>query len=380
MPLKALVQRDKDSDIPVFVSNAIQFLMDNALSMEGIFRKSGLQTDIEALKYLVDSGAPLNWTGGDKRVGPNNIAGLLKLWFREMPEPLLTYGLYDHFMQMLTLESDRVPYLKTLVDRLPPENRNLLQHLFKMLVAVTKHQDKNLMSAKNLAIVFGPNLLKPKPENNPGRLLENSLEISPIEDGLMDPTSLAKVAAVTEVMLSNYDQIFNTVEEERRQKKEELKAQQDEKLKVQKEKQEQTSTQLQKATIVMEQGIKQKQKDKKNAAVPALGAVAYQGYLKWKGKKSWSSYYFVLKYKSLSFFKNPKDVKPKGRITLCNCMLGATTEKPFCFALRTNDRAFLFAAKNKQDMDKWMGAISSCTETTDSDVFKFEDMEDSEEE
>jgi len=285
MPLKALVQRDKDSDIPVFVSNAIQFLMDNALSMEGIFRKSGLQTDIEALKYLVDSGAPLNWTGGDKRVGPNNIAGLLKLWFREMPEPLLTYGLYDHFMQMLTLESDRVPYLKTLVDRLPPENRNLLQHLFKMLVAVTKHQDKNLMSAKNLAIVFGPNLLKPKPENNPGRLLENSLEISPIEDGLMDPTSLAKVAAVTEVMLSNYDQIFNTVEEERRQKKEELKAQQDEKLKVQKEKQEQTSTQLQKATIVMEQGIKQKQKDKKNAAVPALGAVAYQGYLKWKGKK-----------------------------------------------------------------------------------------------
>merc|ERR1719197_275876 len=102
----------------------------------------------------------------------HSVAGLLKMFFRELREPLLTYALYDDFIQCsaaLGTCTDptfhtRVGGLNQLLGRLPPGHRDLLLHLVMFLKEVTKHAATCKMTVGNCAAVFGPNLLRPQAE------------------------------------------------------------------------------------------------------------------------------------------------------------------------------------------------------------------------
>lgn len=95
---------------------------------------------------------------------PETVAGLLKLWLRELPEPLLTWGLFNEFLTIgkppvESTEADVVELAQSLVKRLPDANRVTLIEVMKLILDVVAHSDLNKMNAHNMAIVFGPTLL-----------------------------------------------------------------------------------------------------------------------------------------------------------------------------------------------------------------------------
>ena len=90
-------------------------------------------------------------------------ANLLKLFFRELPEPLFTSKLYKEFLnaiQMNDMDNQRVMLLKTF-ELLDADNRKILLYLFDHLIRVSQYSNTNMMHLDNLAVVFGPTLMRP---------------------------------------------------------------------------------------------------------------------------------------------------------------------------------------------------------------------------
>jgi RhoGAP domain len=153
--------------VPLLVAEILNYMRarDEILSSEGIFRLSGRQADVQALKKAYDKGSKVQlqrWADIDV----NNLSGALKLYFRELPEPLLTFALYEAFMAAAGLPeaSDRFVAIRKVVDRLPPGNRTVFLYLVEFLREVAALADRNKMTASNLAVVFAPTLLRPEVE------------------------------------------------------------------------------------------------------------------------------------------------------------------------------------------------------------------------
>ena len=93
---------------------------------------------------------------------PHVVATLLKLFLRELPQPLVPFALYGHFLEASKLKSPReqVVALQPLVVAMPPEHRNTLQVMLKFLRDASTHSAKNKMPVPNLAAVFGPTILR----------------------------------------------------------------------------------------------------------------------------------------------------------------------------------------------------------------------------
>lgn len=130
----------------------------------GIYRLSGTTSRVQKLKAKFDA----DWSSvdlmNDEALSDINIvAGCLKLWFRELPEPLLTYALYPAFIEAAKVEDDylRQIRLHEQVNELPDANYATLRFLMAHLDRVRAQEGINQMSAHNLAIVFGPTLLSP---------------------------------------------------------------------------------------------------------------------------------------------------------------------------------------------------------------------------
>jgi len=169
LPLKTLLSRPdhKDLAIPKFVQDAINVLRETSLDLDGIFRESGNQLDIAEMRSVIDSGEVVDMKATDSM---HNITGLLKLYFRELPEPLLSFLLHDQFMQIAqcideTSEKKHLKELSVLISQLPIENQTLLKELTLFLYEVSEHSKVNRMTADNLGIVFGPNLLRSNTED-----------------------------------------------------------------------------------------------------------------------------------------------------------------------------------------------------------------------
>uniref|UniRef100_A0A8C2X9A9 Rho GTPase activating protein 1 n=1 Tax=Cyclopterus lumpus TaxID=8103 RepID=A0A8C2X9A9_CYCLU len=87
-------------------------------------------------------------------------AVILKTFLRELPEPLLTFQLYNDVVNFSSVSSDgQVAFMKTLVESLPEENYTSLRFLITFLAQVSANSEVNKMTNSNLAVVFGPNLL-----------------------------------------------------------------------------------------------------------------------------------------------------------------------------------------------------------------------------
>ncbi|KAG7265449.1 hypothetical protein CRUP_002258 [Coryphaenoides rupestris] len=87
-------------------------------------------------------------------------AVILKTFIRELPEPLLTYALYNDIVNFASVPGDdQAATMKALVASLPEENYASLRYLITFLAQVSANSEVNKMSNGNLAVVFGPNLL-----------------------------------------------------------------------------------------------------------------------------------------------------------------------------------------------------------------------------
>ncbi|XP_055107682.1 breakpoint cluster region protein isoform X1 [Symphalangus syndactylus] len=158
----AVVTKRERSKVPYIVRQCVEEIERRGMEEVGIYRVSGVATDIQALKAAFDvNNKDVSVMMSEMDV--NAIAGTLKLYFRELPEPLFTDEFYPNFAEGIAL-SDPVAKESCMLNLLLslPE-ANLLTFLFLLdhLKRVAEKEAVNKMSLHNLATVFGPTLLRP---------------------------------------------------------------------------------------------------------------------------------------------------------------------------------------------------------------------------
>ncbi|XP_064626283.1 rho GTPase-activating protein 44-like isoform X2 [Lineus longissimus] len=146
-----------EREIAAVIEDCICVLMEYGLDEEGLFRVAGSSSKVKKLKAAFDAGIV---EMDDFLRDPHVVAGALKLYLRELPEPLMTYKLYPEWMQAAQKPGDeRLQALWTVMDKLPKPNYNNLRYLIKFLAKLAESADINKMSTSNIAIVMGPNLI-----------------------------------------------------------------------------------------------------------------------------------------------------------------------------------------------------------------------------
>ncbi|XP_071119563.1 rho GTPase-activating protein 45-like isoform X2 [Haliotis cracherodii] len=152
-------------EVPPIVSMCLSEVELRGLTIKGMYRVSGVKSKVENLcnRFDID---PDSVDLSEQH--PNVISNVLKLYLRQLPEPLLTFRFYSDFIHVAKEHTSGVmSSLKTieklsyLVRMLPPSNFKTCAVLMHHLQRVAAHSDVNQMSSSNLGIVFGPTLLRP---------------------------------------------------------------------------------------------------------------------------------------------------------------------------------------------------------------------------
>ncbi|XP_028842437.1 GEM-interacting protein isoform X2 [Denticeps clupeoides] len=198
----SLLSREHPGEVPYIVRHCTAEVESRALNVQGVYRISGSKQRIEKLcmafeiqKDQVDL----------SDISPHDITSVLKFFFKQLPEPLMTFDLYKNFitvgkaLQRLNEKEtggavdDIVHNLKEIVERLPPYNYRTLQHMIVHLVRVSENYEENKMSPGNLGIIFGPTLMRPlvSADVSMVTLLETSYQ-----------------ALVVEFLISHHEQVF----------------------------------------------------------------------------------------------------------------------------------------------------------------------------
>ncbi|KAJ8336635.1 hypothetical protein SKAU_G00378550 [Synaphobranchus kaupii] len=156
----------EDVTVPKFVRMCIDHVENNGLGVDGLYRVSGNLAVIQKLRFAVNHDEKVNLEDS-KWEDIHVTTGALKMFFRELPEPLFTFGYFDDFMSAIKSfdKKQRLHSVKELIKQLPKPNHDTMQVLFKHLRNVIDHGEENRMTAQSLAIVFGPTLLRPEVES-----------------------------------------------------------------------------------------------------------------------------------------------------------------------------------------------------------------------
>ncbi|XP_065438962.1 rho GTPase-activating protein 12 isoform X16 [Chrysemys picta bellii] len=161
--LTSLCQRE-NSSVPKFVKLCIEHVEEHGLDVDGLYRVSGNLAVIQKLRFAVNHDEKLD-LNDSKWEDIHVITGALKMFFRELPEPLFTYNHFNDFVNAIKQEPrQRVHAVKDLIKQLPKPNQDTMQILFRHLRRVVENGEKNRMTYQSVAIVFGPTLLKPEKE------------------------------------------------------------------------------------------------------------------------------------------------------------------------------------------------------------------------
>uniref|UniRef100_A0A8C9Q7M5 BCR activator of RhoGEF and GTPase n=1 Tax=Spermophilus dauricus TaxID=99837 RepID=A0A8C9Q7M5_SPEDA len=191
----AVVTKRERSKVPYIVRQCVEEIERRGMEEVGIYRVSGVATDIQALKAAFDvNNKDVSVMMSEMDV--NAIAGTLKLYFRELPEPLFTDEFYPNFAEGIAL-SDPVAKESCMLNLLLslPE-ANLLTFLFLLdhLKRVAEKETVNKMSLHNLATVFGPTLLRPSEK-------ESKLPANPSQPITMTDSWSLEVMSQVQVLL-----------------------------------------------------------------------------------------------------------------------------------------------------------------------------------
>ncbi|XP_078393806.1 rho GTPase-activating protein 12b isoform X4 [Cetorhinus maximus] len=162
--LSSLCQRE-NTTVPKFVMMCIDHVEKEGLNIDGLYRVSGNLAVIQKLRFAVNHDEKLD-LNDSKWEDINVITGALKMFFRELPEPLFTYHLFNDFVNAIKTPDykHRIQGITELIRLLPKPNHDTMQVLFKHLVKVITRSEVNRMTSQSVAIVFGPTLLRPEKE------------------------------------------------------------------------------------------------------------------------------------------------------------------------------------------------------------------------
>ncbi|XP_041802436.1 rho GTPase-activating protein 15 isoform X1 [Chelmon rostratus] len=208
--LEMLCERER-STVPRFVKLCTEAVEKRGLDTDGIYRVSGNLAVIQKLRFLVNHERAVTTDGRfmfpkelvqEEKLNLDEsdwedvhvITGALKLFFRELPEPLVPFGFFTDIVETVKMSDymDKVDRLKCLVLNMPPPNHDTLQFMCRHLKRVLERSDTNRMTTQNIGIVFGPTLMRPERDN-----------------GNMAVNMVYQNQAV-ELILSEFDHIFGT--------------------------------------------------------------------------------------------------------------------------------------------------------------------------
>ncbi|NXB75579.1 HMHA1 protein, partial [Donacobius atricapilla] len=174
--------------IPFIIKKCISEIEKRALKTKGIYRVNGVKTRVEKLCQAFENGKELVELS---QASPHDISNVLKLYLRQLPEPLMPFRLYNELMGLAKeslqggeakgrsgkggpelvdrgADTDQVVLslvlkLRELLKELPRENMATLQYLVQHLRRIMEVEQDNKMTSGNLGIVFGPTLMRPRP-------------------------------------------------------------------------------------------------------------------------------------------------------------------------------------------------------------------------
>eukprot|EP00013_Stygamoeba_regulata_P021498 CAMPEP_0177644602 /NCGR_PEP_ID=MMETSP0447-20121125/8779_1 /TAXON_ID=0 /ORGANISM="Stygamoeba regulata, Strain BSH-02190019" /LENGTH=1051 /DNA_ID=CAMNT_0019146981 /DNA_START=13 /DNA_END=3164 /DNA_ORIENTATION=- len=144
---------DPKLEVPLFLLQACTELLKSGLDGEGIFRLAGSSSEIKNYKEQLTNGEAPSFNDADA----NSVADIVKHFLRELPQPLLTFELYDTFIK--ASETSNTDTLKRALSQLPPANYHVLHVIFYLLYQISINSEHNKMGHENLGLVMGPNLL-----------------------------------------------------------------------------------------------------------------------------------------------------------------------------------------------------------------------------
>ncbi|KAF6738464.1 Rho GTPase-activating protein 8 [Oryzias melastigma] len=183
-------ERSGGALIPPVMAQTIHYLQLKGLRTEGLFRRSVQVQIIKDVQKLYNQGKPVNF---DVYQNVHVPAVILKAFLRELPEPLLTFRVYNQVQEILGVESSlRVSRCKQVVEGLPETNGIVLKFLLGFLHRVSQEILFNKMSASNLACVFGVNLVWPR-------------------HGSISLSALTPINIFTEILIEHFPAVFGSV-------------------------------------------------------------------------------------------------------------------------------------------------------------------------
>uniref|UniRef100_A0A8C2L128 Rho GTPase activating protein 23a n=1 Tax=Cyprinus carpio TaxID=7962 RepID=A0A8C2L128_CYPCA len=152
--------------IPLIVEICCGLVEDMGLEYTGIYRVPGNNAVVSSLQEHLNKGGDIN-IAEEKWQDLNVISSLLKSFFRKLPEPLFTDDKYSDFIEANRMDnaSDRLRTMKKLIRDLPDYYFHTLKFLIGHLKTVADHSEKNKMEPRNLALVFGPTLVRTSEDN-----------------------------------------------------------------------------------------------------------------------------------------------------------------------------------------------------------------------
>jgi len=129
------------------------------IQLQGVFRLSGDATEIASTRDKFDAGVSIDMS----KVTPHSVSGLVKLFLRNLPEPLLRFDLYSEFLASFRADAmDKVVQLAR--EGLPKAHRDTCVYLLDFLAKVNSYAETNMMTDTNISICIAPNILRPKVE------------------------------------------------------------------------------------------------------------------------------------------------------------------------------------------------------------------------
>ncbi|QLQ78412.1 hypothetical protein HG537_0A06590 [Torulaspora globosa] len=175
----------EQSEIPIIIKTCVQHIEDDdsLLASEGIYRKSGSQLLIEEIErtFAECETSPSNELLNLLNEDVHAVASVLKRYLRRLPNPVLTFQIYEPLINVVrenrlmvnvplktvTDSSSKDPQctaalsiITKILDNLPKEHRDVLQYLAKHIDKVTSYNESNLMTLHNLSLVFAPGLIR----------------------------------------------------------------------------------------------------------------------------------------------------------------------------------------------------------------------------
>ncbi|XP_037265477.1 rho GTPase-activating protein 44 isoform X2 [Falco rusticolus] len=165
------------------VEACVTMLLECGMQEEGLFRVAPSASKLKKLKAALDCCVV---DVQEYSADPHAIAGALKSYLRELPEPLMTFELYEEWIQASNIpeQEKRLQALWSTCEKLPKANYNNIRYVIKFLAKLTEYQDTNKMTPSNVAIVLGPNLLWPQADGNMTEMMTTvSLQIV----GIIEP-------------------------------------------------------------------------------------------------------------------------------------------------------------------------------------------------